>query len=130
MISLDEDRVTLPEWVDDLESFRRWTDDDAFPEHGKISFLDGRVLIDRSKEQLFTHNGIKTEITVVLGSLAKRAIPGRFFPMAFFSATKVRTSPTSRMGASSEVRHRSKGESALWKENPRDMWNSKAPPIW
>ncbi|HUG89872.1 MAG TPA: hypothetical protein VML55_03500, partial [Planctomycetaceae bacterium] len=51
-----EDRVTVPSWVHDLESFRRWAKSDELPERGRFSFLDGEIWVDLSREQLFTHN--------------------------------------------------------------------------
>ncbi len=73
------DEVRVPEWVMDLESFRRWTDSDAFPEEGRIDYLQGEVWIDMSKEQLFSHNQCKTEFTVNLGMLVKAGKLGRYF---------------------------------------------------
>src|SRR5439155_9899957 len=58
---------------------RRWTDDDAFPETGRISFLQGEVWIDMSKEQLFSHNQVKTELTRALAGIVKEGRLGRYF---------------------------------------------------
>ena len=71
-------QVEVPEWVNDLASFRRWADSDEFPEEGRICYL-GRVWIDLSKEQLFTHNGIKTEFAAVLHTLSKTNQSGRYY---------------------------------------------------
>jgi Uma2 family endonuclease len=76
---VERDSVTIPAWVDDLESFRRWVRSDDFPETGRICFLDGEVWVDMSKEQLFTHNQVKGEYTFVLYGLAKKARLGRYF---------------------------------------------------
>lgn len=78
-VFLDADVVTVPDWVNDLESFRRWSDDDDFPEKGRISFLEGEVWVDMSKEQLHTHNGIKTEFTIVVGGLIRARRLGRYY---------------------------------------------------
>lgn len=75
----EDDEVRVPDWVVDLESFRRWTDDDSFPERGHVSYLKGEVWVDMSKEQLFTHNGVKTEYTIVLGGIARTERRGRYF---------------------------------------------------
>lgn len=66
---LYDECVEVPDWVVDLESFRRWTDDDAFPERGQITFFKGDVWVDMSKEQLFDHNLVKTECTRVVANL-------------------------------------------------------------
>lgn len=74
----EADQVSVPSWVTDLTSFRRWADADDFPEDGRICYLNGEVWVDMSKEQVFTHGAAKTEITVVLGSLVKAGQLGLF----------------------------------------------------
>ncbi|MGL4549925.1 MAG: Uma2 family endonuclease [Gemmataceae bacterium] len=69
----------VPEWVNDLESFRRWSDDDAYPEYGRIAFLRGALWIDMSKEQLFTHNAVKAEVNSRLYALTRAERLGRYF---------------------------------------------------
>jgi Uma2 family endonuclease len=72
--------VHIPAWVVDWPSFRRWLHCDDFPEKGRISYIMDGVLIDMSKEQLFSHNQVKQEYNVVLGGLAKSTKIGRYFP--------------------------------------------------
>jgi Uma2 family endonuclease len=67
----ESQQVTVPDWVVDLESFRRWADADDFPDEARISWLCGEVEIDMSREQLFTHGQVKTRMTVVLGGLSE-----------------------------------------------------------
>ena len=74
-----EDRVFIPGWVDDLESFRRWVRSGDMPEHGWFSYLNGEVWVDLSMEQLFSHNRAKTQFTVVLGGLVEIEGMGYFF---------------------------------------------------
>ncbi len=71
--------LAIPDWVNDLESFRRWCDDDDFPEEGRICYLHGRIWIDMSKEQLFSHNDAKSEISGVLRSIVRAGRRGRYF---------------------------------------------------
>src|SRR5437763_16435638 len=78
-LTLDDERLQIPNWVLDLESFRRWSDDDAFPEKGRIAFLKGDVWVDMSMEQLFDHNQVKTEFTRVLAGLVRAIQTGRYF---------------------------------------------------
>lgn len=73
------DQVRIPSWVNDLESFRRWSRSRDYPERGWVSFLNGEIWVDMSMEQLFTHNQVKTEFTIVLGSLMKGEELGYFF---------------------------------------------------
>src|SRR3954454_13882499 len=76
---VERDQVDVPEWVTDLKTFRRWLEEDCVPENARIGFIDGRVWVDMSKEQLFTHVAVKTEFIVVQGSLAKHELLGRYF---------------------------------------------------
>jgi len=71
--------VQIPAGMDDLESFRRWARSGEMPQHGWYSFIAGKLWVDLSMEKLFTHNQVKGEYAVVLGSLAKAASVGRYF---------------------------------------------------
>lgn len=73
------DHVGIPLWVIDLDSFRAWADRNDFPDMGRIDYIKGEVWIDMSKEQIFTHVAVKTEIARVLASLVKAARTGLFF---------------------------------------------------
>jgi Uma2 family endonuclease len=79
-IVLYDDSVDIPDGISDLTGFRRWAHSEDFPETGRICFLDGRVWLDMSKEQVFTHNQVEQEFNVVLGGLVKAQRLGRFFP--------------------------------------------------
>ena len=83
-IVLYEDSVDIPDGVSDLDAFRHWAHSDDFPEAGRICFLDGRVWVDMSREQVFTHNQLKQEFNLVLGGLIKAERRGRFFPDGVF----------------------------------------------
>jgi Uma2 family endonuclease len=71
--------VVVPEWVQDRASFDRWSESEEFPEGGRIDYLAGEIWIDMSKEQVFSHNQVKTELTRVLSTLAKTSRAGLFF---------------------------------------------------
>jgi Uma2 family endonuclease len=75
---IESEQVSVPGWVKDLASFRRWADSDEFPETGRICLLGGEVWVDLSKEQIFTHVLVKTEITSMLSVLVKAADLGLF----------------------------------------------------
>ena len=66
-------------WVNDLESFRRWSDHRDFPEIGHISYYDGAVHVDMSKEQLFSHGQIKLVTSITLGGLVTTEKRGRIW---------------------------------------------------
>jgi Uma2 family endonuclease len=76
--------IQVPEWVNDLESFRRWSDDEAYPEHGRVAYLRGEVFLDIGKVQLFAHNQLKHEITLVLAGIIRAERLGIFFPDGAF----------------------------------------------
>ncbi|HLW66438.1 MAG TPA: Uma2 family endonuclease [Gemmataceae bacterium] len=71
--------IEVPSWVNDLESFRRWSDDKSFPEEGRIYYLDGKVWVDMSKEEIFAHVGVKTAIALVLAALVRGERMGQFY---------------------------------------------------
>ena len=71
-------RSNIPEWVVDLESFRRWADSDDFPEEGRIDYIQGEVWVDMSLEQVFSHVQAKTAITSVLFRVAEAGNLGLF----------------------------------------------------
>jgi Uma2 family endonuclease len=83
-IVLYDDSVEIPGGISDLAAFHRWVRSDDFPETGRICFLDGRVWVDMSKEQVFTHNQLKQEFNLVIGGLVKAERSGRFFPDGVF----------------------------------------------
>ncbi|MBN9522096.1 Uma2 family endonuclease [bacterium] len=76
----DNGRVTIPGWVTDLETFRRWLDTDHVPEKAKTWFLRGEVWVDMSKEQLFTHLLLQGEFYRVLGNVVKGGKLGWLYP--------------------------------------------------
>jgi len=73
-------QVRVPEWVVDIDSFRRWTDSDDFPREGRIWWLCGEVWADMSKEQIFTHLVVKNEISFTLTGIVKMEKMGLFLP--------------------------------------------------
>jgi Uma2 family endonuclease len=74
-----EDKVRIPAGLDSLEAFRRWARSDDFPERGRYAYLNGEMWVDLSQEALFTHNLIRSEFTVTLGSLTEPDGLGYFF---------------------------------------------------
>jgi Uma2 family endonuclease len=71
--------IRIPGWVVDLDSFRRWARSEAFPEHGWLSFLDGELWVDLSREQIFSHNQVRGELTLAVGGLIRAADLGYWF---------------------------------------------------
>lgn len=71
--------INIPGWVADIDSFRRWTDAEDFPERGNVWWLCGGVWADMSKEQVFTHTCLKGDVFAVLANLVKADRPGLVF---------------------------------------------------
>ena len=73
-----EERVEVP-YFHSLADFRAWTLSDEFPEHGRIDYLDGRIEVDMSPENLFSHGTIKTEVVRALANIVRAADSGYLF---------------------------------------------------
>jgi Uma2 family endonuclease len=71
--------VVIPAWVDDLETFTRWSESRAYPQRCHVFFLRGEIWVDRSPEELFTHNQVRLEITTVLKELDRARGNGYLF---------------------------------------------------
>ncbi len=71
--------VCIPGWVIDHDSFRRWFHSSEFPEEGRVCFVNGEVIFDMSREQIYSHVALKTEFARVLANLSKRKRNGQFF---------------------------------------------------
>ena len=83
------DQVRIPPWVGDLNSFRLWACSEEFPQHGWISFLKGKLLIDFSNEAL-SHNQMKGTYSSVLGLIVKESLLGHFLgPRMFLTNLRV-----------------------------------------
>jgi Uma2 family endonuclease len=51
--------VHIPEWVVDLNSFRKWVHSGVLPEKLPVQFIAGEVWVDFYMEEAFTHNLVK-----------------------------------------------------------------------
>ena len=77
---VDEVKLEIPGWVNSLDTFRRWTDREDFPEKGNIWWLQGEVWADMSKEQIFTHGQVKGEFFFQLKVLLRESDSGILLP--------------------------------------------------
>jgi Uma2 family endonuclease len=48
--------------IRNLAEFRQWALSDAFPERGRIDYIAGRIEVDMSPEDFFTHGTLKTRV--------------------------------------------------------------------
>ena len=74
-----EERFEVPMDIGTLGDFRRWALSDDYPERGRMDYLGGRIEVDMSPEDLFTHGTVKTELVVILGQRVKKSVPGSLF---------------------------------------------------
>ena len=76
---VDDVTARIPGWVVDHESFRRWCHSPEFPEEGRVTFVDGEVIFDLSREQIYSHVRMKTVLAAALHDLTRRQQSGVFF---------------------------------------------------
>jgi Uma2 family endonuclease len=77
---LDEDILLhIPPDAHTLKGFRKWVLSDACPEKMPVMFLNGRIHIDMSKEEILTHASVKTEVAGVLWELNREIDVGELF---------------------------------------------------
>lgn len=74
-----EDQLEIPLDLRSLAEFRRWATSDAFPERGRIDYLQGRIEVDRSPEDLHRHGKLKAEVGSVLAVRVKRLELGELY---------------------------------------------------
>ena len=79
-VAKDGSLISIPPWVTDIHSFRRWSDSDFFPQDANTWWLRGEVWVDMSREQLYTHLDIKGEVFSVLKAIVRETRSGRVFP--------------------------------------------------
>ena len=71
--------VDVPAPASTLEGFTKWTYSDSFPKQGRITFIDGRLLIDMSPERYESHVLIKAEIVYAIKAILKQTRAGQFY---------------------------------------------------
>src|SRR5215203_4270017 len=75
----DLGQVSIPDWVIDINTYSQWLETESIPEKARAWWLKGVVWVDMSGEQIFSHVLVKTEFTIVLGTLAKEEGLGTYF---------------------------------------------------
>jgi Uma2 family endonuclease len=75
----DVPAIRIPAAALSFSGFRAWATSDDFPERLRASYIDREIHLDKSPEELETHNQVKTEVTIVLGTLVKSLDLGRFY---------------------------------------------------
>jgi Uma2 family endonuclease len=49
-----------------FSDFRRWSRSDVFPPRGRIDYVDGRIEVDMSPEDVFTHGTLKSKVAAAI----------------------------------------------------------------
>jgi Uma2 family endonuclease len=70
--------IRIPRTAFSLNGFRQWVLSDEFPEKLRVTYVDGEIYLDMSKEELQTHAFVKAEIARVLMNLNRESKQGRF----------------------------------------------------
>ena len=126
----ESQRVSVPGWVTDINAFRRWADEDDFPENARIWWLNGEVWVDMSREQIFTHVLVKTEITEILRPFAKREKLGLYLTDGVLLSNFAADISGNPDGLFLTKDTLSRIESACSKEQMAASWNCKARRTW
>jgi Uma2 family endonuclease len=71
--------VRIPAAAATLPGFRAWAQTDEFPEFGKVSFLNGNILIDMSPDELETHNKVRSAIDHGIATVNEIADLGEYY---------------------------------------------------
>lgn len=75
-----EDQVRIPSDAFDLSGFRRWVHSDEYPERGKISFIDGEIVVDMSPEEISSHAMLKSDLHAQLWMFVRTHKLGVCYP--------------------------------------------------
>lgn len=75
--------VVIPDGLTDLAAFRAWVHSGDLPEKLKVHFINGEAWVD-FMEEAFSHNAVKTAITVALAVLVKQEGLGRYWSDGMF----------------------------------------------
>lgn len=73
------DFIEIPPSAHTLDGFTKWTYSDDFPQQGKITFVDGRILIDMSPERWELHVKPKSAISYTLMGIVEQSDLGEFY---------------------------------------------------
>ena len=74
-----EERIEVPLDLRSLAEFRRWAFSDDFPQRARIDYINGRVEVDISPEEVYSHGTLKSEIHGVLWNRVKSGRLGDIF---------------------------------------------------
>lgn len=71
--------VDIPDNITTLDAFCDWTASRDFPQHGRFSFIRGKIWMDLEMELLILHNLLKLDIAAVLRAISRAEKLGYVF---------------------------------------------------
>lgn len=75
-----QEEVRVPTEAFDFAGFRKWVHSDEFPERGKVSFIDGEIVVDMSPEEIDSHASLKSDLHAQLWVFVRQNRLGKIFP--------------------------------------------------
>lgn len=75
---LIQEELEIP-FTRSLEDFRAWARSDEFPKKGRIDYVAGRIEVDMSPEDLYTHGNLKTKLVSAIDQVASLSDLGDVF---------------------------------------------------
>jgi hypothetical protein len=76
----DDLEITVPDEARTHAGFRAWAKSDACPERARVTFFNGEILIDMSKEEIETHAKLKGEIATAVNNINRTFDLGECYP--------------------------------------------------
>jgi Uma2 family endonuclease len=95
---LIEEKIEIPMNLQTLADFRSWALSEDFPETGRIDFIGGRIEVDMSPEELFSHGNLKVQVVAALNQLVEDKELGYLFT----DSTRI-SSPEADLSAEPDV---------------------------
>lgn len=62
----DHAQIEIPT-INNLAEFRQWALSDDFPQRGRIDYIGGRIEVDMSPEDYYTHGTLKSRLALAIG---------------------------------------------------------------
>jgi Uma2 family endonuclease len=79
--AVDDDlQIIVPDEARTHAGFRAWAKSNACPERARVTFFNGEIIIDMSKEELETHAKLKGEIGGVVYNINRAFDLGEYYP--------------------------------------------------
>ncbi len=76
VIALEPEGIEIPAGISSLQRFRAWARSESFPERGRIDWLAGRLEVDMSPEDIYTHASPKSAIAGALVAVVQEEDEG------------------------------------------------------